>query len=118
MKVGINVKINLSKVDKSKLYKGAKGVYLNMTTFVDLDEEDKYGNNGFISMEQSKEQRDAGEESVILGNVKKFWSDEAVEELDFDMGDTAKELDFDIGDTASAPQPDMSLEDLDSDIPF
>jgi len=97
MIVGLNVRINVSKIDKSKLYKGAKGVYLNMTTFVDLDEEDEYGNNGFISMEQSKEQRDAGEQSVILGNVKKFWSD---------------------GATASAPQSDMSLEELDEDIPF
>jgi hypothetical protein len=97
MKVGLNVRINVSKIDKSKLYKGEKGVYLNMTTFVDLDQEDEYGNNGFISMEQSKEQRDAGEQSVILGNVKKFWSD---------------------GATASAPQSDMSLEELDEDIPF
>ena len=97
MIVGLNVRINVSKIDKSKLYKGAKGVYLNMTTFVDLDEEDEYGNNGFISMEQSKEQRDAGEQSVILGNVKKFWSD---------------------GATASVPQSDMSLEELDEDIPF
>jgi hypothetical protein len=97
MKVGLNVRINISRIDKSKLYKGAKGVYLNMTTFVDLDQEDEYGNNGFISMEQSKEQRDAGEQSVILGNVKKFWSD---------------------GATASVPQSDMSLEELDEDIPF
>ena len=97
MKVGLNVRINVSKIDKSKLYKGAKGVYLNMTTFVDLDEEDEYGNNGFISMEQSKEQRDAGEQSVILGNVKKFWTDDA---------------------EVSAPQPEMSLEELDEDIPF
>jgi hypothetical protein len=97
MKVGLNVRINVSRIDKSKLYKGEKGVYLNMTTFVDLDQEDEYGNNGFISMEQSKEQRDAGEQSVILGNVKKFWSD---------------------GATASAPQSDMSLEELDEDIPF
>jgi len=97
MKVGLNVRINVSKIDKSKLYKGEKGVYLNMTTFVDLDQEDEYGNNGFISMEQSKEQRDAGEQSVILGNVKKFWID---------------------GATASAPQSDMSIEELDEDIPF
>ena len=97
MKVGLNVRINVSKIDKSKLYKGEKGVYLNMTTFVDLDQEDEYGNNGFISMEQSKEQRDAGEQSVILGNVKKFWVD---------------------GATASAPQSDMSIEELDEDIPF
>jgi hypothetical protein len=97
MKVGLNVRINVSKIDKSKLYKGEKGVYLNMTTFVDLDQEDEYGNNGFISMEQSKEQRDAGEQSVILGNVKKFWVD---------------------GATASATQSDMSLEELDEDIPF
>tara|TARA_R100000935_G_C2747660_1_gene128457 strand:- start:20 stop:313 length:294 start_codon:yes stop_codon:yes gene_type:complete len=97
MKVGLNVRINVSRIDKSKLYKGEKGVYLNMTTFVDLDQEDEYGNNGFIAMEQSKEQRDAGEQSVILGNVKKFWSD---------------------GAAVSTPQADMSIEELDEDIPF
>ena len=101
MIVGLNVRINVSKIDKSKLYKGAKGVYLNMTTFVDLDEEDEYGNNGFISMEQPKEQRDAGEQSVILGNVKKFWTDGA-----------------EVSAEASAPQSDMSIEELDEDIPF
>lgn len=97
-KVGISVRIDVSKIDKSKLYKGAKGVYLDMTTFVDLDNQDEYENNGFISHSQTKEERDAGgERPKILGNVKVFWSD---------------------GATASAPQPDMSIEELDEDIPF
>lgn len=75
MKVGLNVRIDVSKVDKSRLYKGAKGTYLDLTTFVDTDNKDQYDNNGFISHSQSKEEREAGEKTPILGNVKVFYTD-------------------------------------------
>ena len=75
MKVGISVKIDVSKIDKSRLYKGAKGTYLDLTTFVDTVEQDQYENNGFISQSQTKEERDAGQKTPILGNVKVFYTD-------------------------------------------
>jgi hypothetical protein len=74
MKVGINISIDVTKIDKARLIEGKKGVYLDLTTFVDLDEKDKYDNNGFVSQSQSKEEREAGaEKTPILGNVKVFW---------------------------------------------
>ena len=77
MKVGISVKIDVTKIDKALLYKGEKGTYLNLTTFVDLDDKDQYDNDGFISQEQSKEDRNAGAPPTpILGNVRVFWKDE------------------------------------------
>ena len=38
MKVGIELKIDVTKIDKQRLYRGEKGTYLTMTAFVDLNE--------------------------------------------------------------------------------
>lgn len=75
MKVGISVRIDVTKIDKSRLYKGAKGTYLDLTTFVDTAVADQYENNGFISQSLTKEERDAGQKTPILGNVKVFYTD-------------------------------------------
>ena len=75
MSEGISIRINVEKIDKSRLYKGAKGTYLDLTTFVDLDNKDQYDNNGFIKQSTSKEERDAGVKTEILGNVKVFSND-------------------------------------------
>ena len=72
--VGVSVRIDVTKIDKDKLYKGQKGQYLDLTTFINLDEQDKYGNNGFISQSVSKEEKDAGVKTPILGNVKVFYT--------------------------------------------
>lgn len=74
-KVGVKLKIDVSKIDKSLLYKGAKGIYLDATVFVDLDTEDKYGNSGMITQDESKQNREAGHNGPILGNCKIFWKD-------------------------------------------
>jgi len=75
MKVGLNISIDVSKIDKSRLYKGAKGNYLNLTTFVDLDNKDKYDNNGFINQSITKEERSNGVQTPILGNVRVIYTD-------------------------------------------
>lgn len=75
MKVGLNIKLDVTKIDKARLYKGAKGTYLDLTTFVDTNQQDKYENNGFISQSLTKDERDAGEKTPILGNVKVFYTD-------------------------------------------
>lgn len=74
-KIGISVKIDVTKINKERLFKGQKGTYLDLTTFVDLDEVDQYGNNGFIAQSVSKEEREQGIRGEILGNVKVFFSD-------------------------------------------
>lgn len=71
--VGISVRIDVNKIDKDRLYKGEKGTYLDLTTFVNLDEKDQYGNNGFISQTVTKEERDAKVKTPILGNVQVFY---------------------------------------------
>lgn len=75
MKIGVNIKIDVTKIDKSKLFEGKKGTYLDLTSFIDIDNKDKYDNNGFVSQSTTKEERDAGEKGAILGNVKVFFQD-------------------------------------------
>tara|TARA_R110000868_G_scaffold207972_5_gene457111 strand:+ start:222 stop:530 length:309 start_codon:yes stop_codon:yes gene_type:complete len=74
-KVGIQLKIDVTKIDKALLFKGTKGSYLDATIFVELDTPDQYGNHGMVTQDVSKESRDAGEKGPILGNVKVFWKD-------------------------------------------
>jgi len=68
MKV-ISLKIDIDKIDKSKLFKGQKGTYLDAVVFLN-DEKDQYGNNGMITQSVSKEEREKGGKGVILGNAK------------------------------------------------
>jgi hypothetical protein len=74
-KIGVSVKIDVTKIDKALLYKSEKGTYLNTTVFIDIDSPDKYGNHGMVTQDISKEAKDAGEKGPILGNVKIFWRD-------------------------------------------
>lgn len=85
MKVGLNISIDVSKIDKSRLYKGEKGNYLNLTTFVDIDNKDKYDNNGFISQSVTKEERTNGVQTPILGNVRVMYTDAGQAELEEDV---------------------------------
>jgi len=64
-------KINLTKIDKDKLFKSEKtgAVYLDATILWN-DEPDKYGNDGMLVQDIGKEAREAGEKGEILGNVK------------------------------------------------
>ncbi len=76
MKLGLSIKIDVSKIDKSRLYQGVKGTYLDLTTFIS-DELDQYENNGFISQSVTAEEREAKTQTPILGNVKIFYTDSA-----------------------------------------
>ena len=101
MKVGLSVRIDVTKIDKSRLYKGAKGTYLDLTTFVDTEQQDQYENNGFISQSTTKEEREAQVQTPILGNVKVFFTDGAQQ-------------------VKSGPvnKGGMTIEELDDDVPF
>jgi len=65
----IAIKIDVTKIDKERLYQGKKGSYLDATVFLN-DEEGQYGDNGMITQSVSKEEREAGVKGAILGNVK------------------------------------------------
>ena len=101
MKVRMSVRVDVTKIDKARLYKGAKGTYLDLVTFVDMEQQDQYGNNGFISQSTTKEEREAQVQTPILGNVKVFFTD------------GAKKV-----ESAPVNQGGMSIEELDDDVPF
>ena len=76
MKIGISIKIDVTKIDKSRLFTGKNGAkYLDLTTFIDTDNPSQYGDHGFISQSVSKEERDNKVQTPILGNTKVFYSD-------------------------------------------
>jgi len=79
-KIGVNLKIDVSKIDKTRLFKGQKGTYLDATVFIDLDQLDQYGNSGMITQDVSKEEKSQGLKGAILGNCKKFWSGEGLQQ--------------------------------------
>lgn len=63
----IKLNINVAKIDKSKLFKGEKGTYLNAVL---KDHPDDYGNDGFIAMDTTKEERESGVRGEIIGKWK------------------------------------------------
>ncbi|AUR88376.1 hypothetical protein NVP1112O_58 [Vibrio phage 1.112.O._10N.286.46.B11] len=74
-KIGVSLKIDVSKIDKNRLFSGQKGTYLDATVFIDIDQLDQYGNSGMITQDVSKEEKQQGVKGNILGNCKVFWND-------------------------------------------
>jgi len=70
MKIGVNLKIDLDKVDQSAVYVGNKGRYLNVVSFIDIDNVGQFGDNGMITQDVGKDAKGA-----ILGNSTIFWND-------------------------------------------
>ena len=100
-KIGVELKIDVTKIEKDRLYKGQKGTYLTMTAFIDPDNADQYENNGMITHKKNE-----GEERApILGNAKVFWREGG-------------------NDQAPKPQPQQApqqapeMDSFDDDIPF
>lgn len=87
-KIGLSLNINVEDIEKARLVKGKKGTYLDMTVFVNLDEQDQYGNNGMIVHAKRKDEQG---NTPILGNAKIFWregvpySDPSVTQVDNDI---------------------------------
>lgn len=69
----LNVSINLSKIDKSKLIEGKKGKYLNLTISVN-DQKNDFDQDVSCWQGQSKEEVQNKEAKNYLGNGKVFWS--------------------------------------------
>ena len=56
-----------------KIYIGKKGKYLPITITIN-DENDQFGNQGPVVVEQSKEEREAKSPKTYLGNVQVVWT--------------------------------------------
>ena len=73
MKIGVRLKIDVTKIQKDLLFVGKKGKYLDETVFIDADNTDQYENNGMITQDAGKDQ----DKGPILGNVRVFWKDDS-----------------------------------------
>ena len=69
----IATSINLNAIPKDKIIVGKKGKYLPITITLN-DELDQFGNQGPVSVQQTKEERDAKTAKTYLGNVKIVWT--------------------------------------------
>jgi hypothetical protein len=69
----INASIDVTKIPKETLIKGKKGTYANVTVFI--NDETRFGNNASIAMSMSKEEREAGQEKIWLGNGRVVFTD-------------------------------------------
>jgi hypothetical protein len=107
------LKIDVKKIDKSALFEGKSGTYLDVTLFENKDGPGKYGDDGFIVQEISKERREAGEKGPIIGNwrhhgSKAGWNDKTASE--------AKRVTPPPTPPKAGYQPDQN--DATDDIPF
>ena len=59
-------KVNLSKIDKTKLFDGKTGKWMDITIWIN-SEPDQYGNN--LSIEQSTKK---GDPKIFIGNAKEY----------------------------------------------
>lgn len=100
---GVNLKIDVSKIMKEKMFKGEKGTYLDATVFVNTDEKDQYDNNGMITQNWKDQQKGEG---PILGNCKVFWSD---------GGQQSAPKQGQQKPAGNAPEP---VDDFSDDLPF
>lgn len=68
----IAVKINVTRIDKSAIFEGKSGKYVDMLLMENKDGTDQYGNEGFVTQGISKERREAGERGQIIGNWRRL----------------------------------------------
>lgn len=71
----LSLSIDVTKIDEARLYKGAKGTYLNITVGVN-DDADQFGNQVSCWENQTEEERKAKAQRNFLGNGKVLFSDD------------------------------------------
>ena len=70
----LNLSIDLTKIDKSKIIEGKKGgKYYNLTVSIN-DQKDEYDNDVSAWDSQTKEERESKEQRKFLGNGRVLWS--------------------------------------------
>jgi len=63
------LKLDVTKLDKSAFFKGAKGTYVDITLW-ENDEPDEWGNTHSAKQDMGKDRR--GEKTPYVGNAKPF----------------------------------------------
>ena len=102
----IKTSINLAHVPKDKIINGKKGKYANISITIN-DELDNYGNQGPITISQSKDERSSKMPKTYLGNVKVVWTN----------GNNVEPAPRDDAQTTSF-QPAPTAKKVEDDLPF
>ena len=68
MQEPIKISIDVTKIDKSAIYEGKKGKYLNLVIWPNRDGEDQFGNIATVKQDMGAERK--GEQTPIIGNAK------------------------------------------------
>lgn len=119
-KIGINVKIDVKKLDKARFFAAQSGAtYVDLTMFLDTENEGKFGDHGFVTQSTSKEEREQGVQMPIVGNGKIFYG---LNELKGGQ-QPGSTMDQAFGGQRQQPQQQPmpqggGFDDLDDDIPF
>lgn len=108
----IGIKIDLTKIDKTRIFAGKNGAkWYDIDVWIN-DEPDQYGNDASASTSQTKEERENKDRKTYLGNGKKLygWQEDSGNNNRPATRQTA----------AGGPVSDSSdfAEDPDDDIPF
>ena len=74
-KIGVSLKIDVTKLDKSRFFEGKNGAkYADLTVFIDPDNADQYGQNGGIQEARTKDEP-KDKKMPYVGNCKVFWQE-------------------------------------------
>ena len=71
MTIGVNINIDVTKLQREHFVKGKKGTYLDLVVFLN-DEQDQYGNNGGVKQTFKDADNKA---QPYIGNARIFWRD-------------------------------------------
>lgn len=64
----LSIKIDVTKIDKEALFKGAKGTYLTLTVWPNKEGRNQYGDDAIVKQDLGKDRRD--EQPEIIGNAR------------------------------------------------
>jgi len=97
----LSIKIDVTKIDKEALYKGAKGTYLTLTVWPNKEGRNQYGDDAIVKQDLGKDRRD--EKPEIIGNARIIERRNAPQPKPQELPAKAKTIYEDMNDEDSIP---------------
>ena len=118
-KIGVNLNIDVTKIDKNRMKTVNGKTYLDMTVFIDQESPGQYGDHGMITQNVTQEERAQNIKGPILGNCKVFWNDGGQPSASTQQQQVPQAAPMQQGQNQqqAAPSPG-GFDDFDDDIPF
>lgn len=108
------IKLNLKAIPEEKVFVGQKGDYVDLVLHDNKNGTDQYGNDGFVAIDTTKEERDAGTKGVIVGNWRHVGGGNKAQAAakPYQRNKPATPL------PKPAPDPDLDATDEEASVPF